>query len=171
MRSVFNFKTIRILRSFFPFLIILGQLKYNLISMFYWTLLFSIVSDSFGSAFGVPYLFFSPEYLGTVNPWSFLLLGFAFGGFTMAYNTYSYIKLGPRYQFLSTISKPFYRFCINNSLIPIIFICFYLVKMIDFQKTEELASTFLLFVYTISFLGGFGSFILLSIFYFFPTTR
>ncbi|MEN9999522.1 MAG: hypothetical protein RI922_2512 [Bacteroidota bacterium] len=171
MRSVFNLKAIRIIRSFFPFLIILGQLKYNLISLFYWTLLFSIVSDSFGSAFGVPYLFFSPEYLGTVNPWSFLLLGFAFGGFTMAFNTYSYIKLGPRYQFLSTISKPFYRFCINNALIPIIFICYYLVKMIDFQKTEELASNSLLFVYSISFIGGFGGFILLSIFYFFPTTR
>jgi len=166
-----DIKFLRIIRSFFPFLIILGQIKYNLISLFYWTLLFSIVSDSFGSAFGVPYLFFSPEYLGTVNPWSFLLLGFAFGGFTMAYNTYSYIKLGPRYQFLSTISKPFYRFCINNAFLPIFFIVYYLIKMIHFQKTEELASNSLIFIYSLSFLVGFGSFIMLSIFYFFPTTR
>lgn len=164
-------KFLRIIRSFFPFHILLGQIKYNLISLFYWTLLFAIVSDSFGSAFGVPYLFFSPEYLGSVNPWSFFLLGFSIGGFTMAFNTYSYIKLGPRYQFLSTISRPFYRFCINNILLPLVFIFYYLIEMTQFQRTEELADTFHLFIYSFSFLGGFAAFLLLSIFYFFPTTR
>jgi hypothetical protein len=157
--------------SFFPLQIILGHLKYNLISLFYWALLFSICADSFGSAFGVPFLFFSPEYLGGVNNWAFLFVGFSVGGFIMAFNTYSYIKLGPRYPFLAAVSRPFFKFCINNSLIPISFIVFYLVQMINFQSTEEIAKTWDLIAYSLSFLAGVFGFILLSIFYFFPTTR
>lgn len=159
------------IRSFFPFQLIVSQLKYNLISLFYWTLLFLIVSDSFGSAFGVPFLFFSPEYHGEVNGWAFLFVGFSFGGFTMAFNTYSYIKLGPRYPFLAAVSRPFLKFCINNSLIPLFFIIYYLWQMISFQRTDELATIGAVFFYSLSFLVGFISFITLSIFYFFPTTK
>jgi len=159
------------IRSFFPFQLIVGQLKYNLISLFYWTLLFLIVSDSFGSAFGVPFLFFSPEYHGEVNGWAFLFVGFSFGGFTMAFNTYSYIKLGPRYPFLAAVSRPFLKFCINNSFIPLLFIIYYLCQIISFQRTDELATISAVLFYSLSFLAGFISFITLSIFYFFPTTK
>lgn len=161
----------RAIRSFFPVNILFGHLKYNLISLFYWTFLFLIVSESFGRAFGIPILFFSPEYLGKISIWSFSLLGFAIGGFTMAFNTYSYIKLGPRYPFLATVSRPFFKFCINNTLVPIVFILFYLKKMVEFQTDQEFASTGTISTYVVGFLLGFGAFILLSIFYFFPTTR
>jgi hypothetical protein len=130
-----------------------------------------IISDSLGSAFGVPYLFFSPEYLGEVNGWSFALLGFSVGGFTMAFNTYSYIKLGPRYPFLATVSRPFFKFCINNSALPILFVVYYLIQMSAFQQKEELATNMDVFIYISAFLIGFTSFVTLSIFYFFPTTR
>ncbi|TNF49693.1 MAG: patatin-like phospholipase family protein [Bacteroidetes bacterium] len=159
------------IRSFFPFQLILGQLKYNLISMFYWALLFAIIADSFGSAFGVPFLFLSPEYQGEVNNWAFFLLGFSFGGFTMAFNTYSYIKLGPRYQFLAAVSRPFFKFCMNNSLIPITFFVFYLYRMISFQNQQELTDWKTITMFSLSVFVGALLFILLSIFYFFPTTR
>lgn len=159
------------LGSFFPFELLFGQLKYNLISLFYWALLFAIVADSFGSPFGVPLLFFSPEYLGGVNGWAFYFVGFSIGGFTMAFNTYSYIKLGPRYPFLAAVSRPFFKFCINNSLIPLTFLVFYLSQMIRFQLREELVSGGDTFYYSLVFFGGFLTFILLSIFYFFPTTK
>lgn len=162
---------IQIIRSFFPVHLIFGLLKYNLISLFYWSFLFLVVSDSFGSAFGIPFLFFSPEYLGEVGALSFALLGFAIGGFTMAFNTYSYIKLGPRYPFLATVSRPFFKFCINNALLPTIFVIYYLIRMIDFQLSQELASGKDVFIYSSAFLAGFFAFISLSIFYFFPTTR
>lgn len=171
MDSMRQSSILQIIRSFFPVHILFGQIKYNLISLFYWAFLFMVVSDSIGSNFGVPYLFFSPEYLGNVNGWSFGLLGFSFGGFTMAFNTYSYIKLGPRYQFLATVSRPFLKFCINNSLIPIIFLIYYMIKMIQFQLGEELATNWEIVIYSSSFCVGFSLFILLSIFYFFPTTR
>lgn len=159
------------IRTFFPFQLILGQIKYNLLSIFYWALLFAIISDSFGSAFGIPFLFFSPEYMGDINGWGFYFLGFSIGGFTMAFNTYSYIKLGPRYPFLAAVSRPFFKFCINNALIPIIFVSFYLFQMIRFQLTEELASSGDVLYYSFVFLGGLFSFITLSILYFFPTTK
>jgi hypothetical protein len=159
------------IRSFFPFQLILGQLKYNLISMFYWALLFSIIADSFGSAFGVPFLFLSPEYKGEVNNWAFFLLGFSFGGFTMAFNTYSYIKLGPRYQFLAAVSRPFFKFCVNNSLIPLTFLIFYLIQMVSYQSKLEFTDIWTITMFCISLITGAFLFILLSIFYFFPTTR
>ena len=171
MRQLRLIRFLKIIGAFFPIHIIFAQLKYNLISMFYWAFLFMLISGSFGKAFGVPYLFLSPEYLGNVSSWSFLLLGFSIGGFIMAFNTYSYIKLGPRYSFLAIVSRPFYKFCINNSLIPIIFIIYYIYTMTQFQRIEELSTYMNLFIYTFSFLGGIFAFILLSLFYFFPTTR
>jgi len=171
MRQLRLIRFLKIIGAFFPIHIIFAQLKYNLISMFYWAFLFMLISGSFGKAFGVPYLFLSPEYLGDVSAWSFVLLGFSIGGFIMAFNTYSYIKLGPRYSFLAIVSRPFYKFCINNSFIPVLFIFYYIYKMTQFQRVEELSSFWDLFIYTISFLGGIFAFILLSLFYFFPTTR
>jgi hypothetical protein len=171
MRQLRLIRFLKIIGAFFPVHIIFAQLKYNLISMFYWAFLFMLISGSFGKAFGVPYLFLSPEYLGDVSAWSFVLLGFSIGGFIMAFNTYSYIKLGPRYSFLAIVSRPFYKFCINNSFIPVLFIFYYIYKMTQFQRIEELSSFWDLFIYTFSFLGGIFAFILLSLFYFFPTTR
>lgn len=171
MRQLRLIRFLKIIGAFFPIHIIFAQLKYNLISMFYWAFLFMLISGSFGKAFGVPYLFLSPEYLGDVSAWSFVLLGFSIGGFIMAFNTYSYIKLGPRYSFLAIVSRPFYKFCINNSFIPVLFIFYYIYKMTQFQRIEELSSFWDLFIYTFSFLGGIFAFILLSLFYFFPTTR
>jgi hypothetical protein len=157
--------------SFFPFQLIIGQLKYNLISLFYWSLLFAITADTFGSAFGIPFLFFSPEYLGEVSSWSFFFVGFSIGGFTMAYNTYSYIKLGPRYPFLAAVSRPFFKFCLNNFIVPVGFVIFYLIQMSTFQSKEELADFWTIVTYISSFILGFFTFIILSILYFFPTTR
>lgn len=157
--------------SFLPIHILFGSLKYNILSLLYWILLFSIVSGNFGSNFGIPSLFFSPEYLGEVTSWSFVMLGFSFGGFSMAYHTYSYIKLGPRYHFLALVSRPFLRFCINNSLLPILFLVFYLYRLWKFQIHQELSSETTTFIYCLSVLGGYAGFILLSIFYFFPTTK
>jgi hypothetical protein len=164
-------RKIFLIRDFFPLRLIQAQLKFNFFGLIYWVILFLIISESFGYAFGVPFLFFSPEYLGKVSYLSFLFLGFSVGGFTMAFNVYSYTKIGPRFPFLIVVSTPFLRFCINNSIIPIAFITFYLIQMIHFQQTEELASLSQIFQYVLSFASGFLVFILLSILYFFPTRR
>ena len=147
-------KKIALIRDFFPFRLIQSQLKYNFFGLIYWAILFLIVSESLGYAFGVPFLFFSPEYLGKISYLSFLFLGFSIGGFTMAYNVYSYTKIGPRFPFLIVVSTPFFRFCINNSLIPIVFIIFYLLKMTSFLLNEELANFSQVVLYSASFILG-----------------
>ncbi len=159
------------LLSFFPFHLFAAHLKHNMFALLFWVILCLIVSDNAGSAFGVPFLFLSPEYLGNVSPMSFFFLGFSFGGFIMAFNTYSYITLGPRFPFLMTLAKPFLKFCYNNSLIPAFFITFYIIKMSSFQFGEELASVIEIIWYNLACLGGILGFFILSFFYFFPITR
>ncbi|MDX2360208.1 MAG: patatin-like phospholipase family protein [Crocinitomicaceae bacterium] len=162
---------IDVIQAFFPFQLLIAQLKYNVFSLLFWGTLFLIANDSLGYSFGIPLLFLSPEYLGTVSPWSFFLLGFALGGFTMGFNTYSYIKIGPRFPFLATISKPFFRFCINNGLIPAIFMIFLMVRVVDFQIYEEFVSVGPVIVYLLSLLAGFAIFMTLSFFFFFRISR
>ena len=159
------------IRVFFPIELLFGMVKYNLISLVYWLALFSIVSDGFGRAFGVPFLFFSPEYLGEISAVSFILIGFGIGGFIVGFHTYSYMKLGFRYPFLALAHRPFVRFSINNSLLPIAFIVYYCVKMSQFQLREEFASTTDIMIYNLSFLCGIIVFITLSLLYFFPLSK
>ena len=162
---------IDVIRAFFPFRLFIAHLKLNLFSLVFWLILFLIVGDKFGSSFGITFLFLSPEYLGEVSGLSFSLLGFALGGFIIGFNTYSYIKIGAHYPFLTTISKPFYKFCVNNSLIPLAFVIFYLYRMIQFQKAEEFAETSTLFYYSLSFIAGLILFFIFSFFYFFPISQ
>lgn len=156
------------IKSFFPFQLLIGHLKYNLLAIFYWLILFLIITDKLGSSFGIPYLFLSPEYLGNVNYIAFFLIGFSIGGFTMGFNTYSYIKLGPQYPFLLVVKKPFLKFCVNNSIIPIIFIFLFIFEFSKFQLNEEFATNSQVILYILAFIGGIILFMFFSLLYFFP---
>jgi hypothetical protein len=167
-------KTINIINfinTFFPFQLVLSNLKHNYLGISLWVLFFLIVTEKLGAQFGLPILFFSPEYMGHVSFWSFGLLGFGFGGLIMAYNSYAYSKLGKRFPFLVFIKSPFFRFCKNNAMLPVLFIITYLVKMANYQWNEEYASTWTVFLYSFSFIVGLGIFILLSLVYFFPMSK
>lgn len=161
----------KFLDGFFPLRLILAQFKYNLIICIYWFVLFGIAAGSMASNYGVPYLFLSPEYDGRVSWLSFLFMGIGFGGFTVAFNIYSYKIMGKVYPFISTLSRPFTKFIINNSLVPVIFCLFYMVKFSVFQRKEELASLGDIFLFNLAFVGGFLFFLLVSFLYFFPTNR
>jgi hypothetical protein len=164
-------KILSFFRAFFPLQLLFGHIKYNLFSLFFWYILFKIASDSIGYSFGIPFLFYSPEYQGETNSISFLLIGFAVGGFTIAFHTYSYMKLGKKYPFIATVQKPFLTFCLNNSIIPFIFLIYFMYKFSVFQKNEEFATNTEIIQYQFSFLLGFLFFILLSFVYFFPTNK
>lgn len=165
------FRKLLLVRDFFPFRLVFAHIKYNFFSLFTWLLLALFIAERLGTDFGVPFLFYSPEYLGEVSHWSFAILGFSVGGLTMAFNTYSYSKLGPRFPFLVVVSAPFFRFCLNNALIPLSYITYYLYRMSIFQASEELASTSTIVGYNFAYIGGFISFILLSFAYFFPIRK
>lgn len=164
-------KAIHFLRAFYPLQLLFGHLKYNLLALCYWLILFLIVSDSLGSRFGLPYLFYSPEYRGEISWVSFMLMGFSLGGFTMAFNMYSYMKLGTKYPFLATLSRPFIKFCWNNALIPLGFSIYYMIRFAQFQAEEEFATNSLITVYMLCYVFGFILFVLGSVLYFFPTNK
>ncbi|MDD2982388.1 MAG: patatin-like phospholipase family protein [Crocinitomicaceae bacterium] len=164
-------KMIHFLRAFYPLQLVFGHLKYNLLALFYWVFLFFVVGNSIGVKFGLPFLFSSPEYQGEVSWLSFMLMGFSIGGFTMAFNMYSYMRLGSKYPFLATLSRPFMKFCWNNSLIPIIFSIYYIFTFTKFQLAEEFASNWMIFKYIIAYILGFVFYVLIAILYFFPTNK
>ena len=159
------------LRSFFPFQLIFGHLKYNLFALSFWIFLFLIITDKIGFNYGIPFLFYSPEYNGEINCISFGLIGFALGGFNVAFNTYSYMKMGNKFPFLATLSRPFLRFSLNNSILPLLFNIFFISRFIEFQRTEEFSRDIEIYQYVFSYIGGYSLFILLSLLYFFPVNR
>lgn len=133
--------------------------------------MFLIVNDKIGFNYGIPFLFYSPEYNSEISWISFGLIGFALGGFNVAFNTYSYMKLGNKYPFLATLSRPFLRFSLNNSILPVIFNIFFINRFIEFQRTEEFSDNIEIYQYVFSYAGGYMLFILLSLLYFFPVNK
>ena len=158
-------------RDFFPIHLIFSQVKFNIVVLFYWAFLFAVVNGFFGVSFGLPYLFLSPEYLGETTYMSFLLLGVSIGGFIMAFHTYSYIRLGPFYPFIATLSRPYFKFCVNNSTIPFLFLLNVSWKIWSFQRSQELLDWFDIVVFISALILGATLFILLAFIYFFPTNK
>ncbi|MFT4600670.1 MAG: hypothetical protein ACI857_000846 [Arenicella sp.] len=137
--------------------------------MIFWLILFGIVTKNIAMKFGVPYLFLSPEYLGEVSWLSFFILGFSVGGYFMAFHLYSYILLGPSFPFIATLSRPFYKFCLNNSVIPVIFFIVLCCNIFDIQSNEELMTGWDIFIQLLALTFGILFFIALSVLYFFKT--
>ncbi len=156
---------------FFPFQLFILNLKKNHILLVFWFLLFGYVSGSLATKYGVNYLFLYPEYLGEVGFWSHFMIGFALGGFVMAFNIYSYIIHAFRFPFLATLSRPFYKFSLNNFFIPLIFFCFYIWRAIQFQRTIELESSTDIALHIMGFVVGFSIFLSVSLLYFFGTNK
>jgi len=89
-------------------------------------------------SFGADALFLAPEYLGTVNILGALITGIALGVFIMSWNVTTFILHSRRFKFLATTSNPFLKYCINNAVIPLVFLMFYFIKMYRFNAYDEL---------------------------------
>jgi hypothetical protein len=117
-------------------------------------ILFAAITKNFGNVLGVPYLFLDPEYLNKVGFRSFFIMVCAIGLFTMAFHITTYIIDGPRFRFLGALSKPFAKFSLNNSIIPVIFILTYIFNVIQFQRVNELNSNLMIAKDILGFLSG-----------------
>lgn len=155
---------------FFPIQLILVQVKKNPVLILFWLLMFGFVSGKIAARYGVPLLFMDPEYYGEVNFLSYLLIGFACGGFVMAYQISCYNYNAFRFPFLATLSRPFLRFCINNFIIPMSFLIYYLVHIILFLQNEPVSATHIFFD-ILGFILGNVLFIFTSLFYFFRANK
>ncbi|MEJ7769841.1 MAG: hypothetical protein WKF89_18625, partial [Chitinophagaceae bacterium] len=105
----------------FPFQLVLLHFKKFQVLIFFWYILFLAVNGSFMQMYGLNSLYLSPEYLGNVNFFSAGLVGTALAIFIMSWNITTFIIFSRHFKFLATTSKPFLKFCINNSVIPLVF--------------------------------------------------
>jgi hypothetical protein len=156
---------------FFPVQLLILHLKKNHLLLVFWFLLVGYVSGLLASKYGVSYLFLYPEYLGQVNFWSYFTLGFALGGFITAFNIYSYVIHAHRFPFLATLSRPFYKFCINNFILPALFLIFYLQRAFRFKMDVEFESIWVIIGHLSGMLAGLLVFQSISLIYFYTTNK
>ncbi len=133
--------------------------------------MFGIITQNIGVKYGLPYLFLYPEYLGNVSFLSYLILGFSCGGFIMSFNMYSYILHGFKFNFIATVSRPYQKFSLNNSVLPLLFVLVYLYNAFMFQTEKEFEPISVALINDAGFIVGIFCFIALSNVYFFRTNK
>ena len=159
------------LRYSFPIQLLLNHIKNNHALLFLWIMLFLIVTGNFGTVFGIPYLFLDPEYHGQTNFWSFFIVGISIGGYIMAFHIVSYIVDAERFKFLGTLTKPFTKFSINNSIIPLGFLITYFIAIIRFQYFAEDKTWSQIIILLLGFILGIMVMVILLYVYFWTTNK
>ena len=139
--------------------------------LFFWFLLYGYVSGLLATKYGVSYLFLYPEYLGNVGFWSYFIMGFSLGGFITAFNIYSYVIHAHRFPFLATLSRPFYKFCINNFILPALFLLYYLYEAFRFKLEVEFDTIPVIVGHLSGLLMGLLVFLVFSLIYFYKTNK
>lgn len=144
--------------------------RYQLMLVF-WFILFSIANGTFMKSFGADALYLAPEYLGDVNALSAAFVGAAIGVFIMCWNITTFILFSRHFTFLAATQYPFLKYCVNNSIIPIAFLLFYLVKAYVFAHYKELIPNVEIIFLTGGFLLGLFLVLVVSFLYFAQADR
>lgn len=144
--------------------------KYQVLLLF-WVFLFSIISGGLMKGFGADALMLAPEYLGNVNFVSTALVGMAVGVFIMCWNVTTFILFSRHFTFLAATQFPFLKYCINNSIIPLLFLFFYLTKAYQFFYVRELMDNGEIIFLTGGFLVGLFFILAVSFLYFFGADK
>ncbi len=163
-----------VLKNIFYFLpvqlFVLHFRKYQVLLIF-WYLLFSTLASGFMKSFGADALFFSPEYLGVVNILGAFITGLSLGVFIMCWNITTFILHSKRLKFLATTSDPFLKYCLNNALLPLSLLVFYLIKLYQFDYLKELMGSGEIFMEMLGIVLGVFILILFSFAYFFGARK
>ncbi|MEQ6169021.1 patatin-like phospholipase family protein [Ekhidna sp. MALMAid0563] len=140
--------------------------KKNLALLAVWFIIIAAFTGGLGRVYGIHYLFLDPEYLGKVGFWSFFIVGIAFGNLIMSWHITTYILDGHRFRFIGTLQRPFTKFSINNSLIPLLILIIYIIFLVRFQVENGLAERFDIFLFVVGLILGIICMHLLMILYF-----
>lgn len=166
----FNRSQFKKLIYFFPIQLIFVHIKNNPILVLSWLLIIGIINQLVLSKYGVPFLFLTPEYLGNIGFLSYLIVGFSFGGFIMAFNISSYIINGHRFPFIATLSRPFFKYYLNNFFFGAVLVLMYYFTAFRFLLKEG-ASVPDILIYLLGFTLGFLVITVLSLTYFINTNK
>ena len=151
-------------------LFILHFRKFQVLLVF-WYILGSTINSVFMKDYGADALFFTPEYLGSVDALSASIVGMAIGVFIMSWNITTFILHSKRCRFLATTAKPFLKYCINNAVLPLLFLLFYFVKLASFDRQKELMSVGETAIIVLGILGGLIFILAVSFAYFFGAEK
>lgn len=155
----------------FPIQLVFLHLRKYQVLLLFWFILFSTVNGSFMKTFGADSLFLAPEYLGNVNFLSMAIVGAAIGMFIMSWNISSFILFSRYFRFLAATTNPFLKYCINNAVIPGIFLLFYFIKAYKFAHYRELIPTSEIVFLFVGFIAGLIFIMAASFVYFFRADR
>ena len=144
--------------------------KYQVLLLF-WFILFAVVNGSFMQTFGADSLFLAPEFLDNVNSISAAIVGISIGMFIMSWNISTFILFSKHFKFLSATTNPFLKYCINNAIIPLLFILFYFFRAYEFTRYRELISNIEILFLAGGFLSGLILILAVSFIYFFRADR
>jgi hypothetical protein len=164
-------RVLKAIYYFFPVQLLLLHVKKFQVLLIFWLILFSTLNGGFMRAYGANALFLSPEYLGDVSAVSAAIVGLATGIFIMSWNITTFILFSRHFRFLATTGKPFLKYCINNSFLPIIFLVFYYIKALQFNKSRELLNFGHILWLSVGFLLGLTFVIAASLYYFFRADK
>ncbi len=144
--------------------------KYQVLLVF-WFILFATVSGYFMKGFGADSLYLAPEYLGNVNAVSTALVGVSIGMFIMSWNISTFVLFSKHFRFLAATTNPFLKYCINNTIIPLVFLVFYFFHAYDHERYKELVSPVEILFLAGGFLCGLILILAISFIYFFRADR
>ena len=156
---------------FFPVQLFILHFRKFQVLLIFWYLLGSTINSGFMKHYGADALFCSPEYLGNVNTLSALIVGIAMGVFFMSWNITTFILHSKRCKFLATTTNPFLKYCINNALLPLLFLVFYMYKLVVFDSQKELMSAGEIISVIAGILCGISLIVAISFAYFFGAER
>ncbi|SEK86776.1 Patatin-like phospholipase [Chitinophaga rupis] len=155
----------------FPIQLLLLHFRKYQVLLIFWAIFFSTINGGFAKVFGGDALYLAPEYLGNVNFYSTTLLGLATGFFIMSWNITTFILHTSRFKFLATTSQPFFRYCLNNSIIPLTFLICLLVRGWQYQRYQQLSTVPEILLLAEGFICGVLFVIFFSFFYFFNADK
>jgi hypothetical protein len=136
-----------------------------------WYILWAIITGNFMRTFGADSLFLAPEYFGEVTALSTAIVGFSLGIFFMSWNITTFILHSKHLRFLATTAQPFLKYCINNALLPVIFMIIYFIRAINYARYQELFHGAEIILMVSGFAGGTILSIALSFLYFFGADK
>lgn len=155
----------------FPIQLVFLHLRKYQVLLLFWVILFGTINGSFMKTFGADSLYLAPEYLGNVNSLSAAIVGASIGMFIMSWNIATFILFSRQFRFLAATTNPFLKYCINNAIIPAIFLLFYFFKAYRFDLYRELIPVSEILFLSGGFLCGLIFILAASFIYFFRADR
>jgi hypothetical protein len=155
----------------FPIQLLFLHFRKAQVLLIFWCILFLTITGNFMKIFGANALFLAPEYLGNVNAAGAAITGIATGVFIMSWNITTFILHSQRFRFLATNTKPFLKYCLNNSIIPVCFLLVYFFEALSFGRKLELIPLVEFIFIAAGFAGGLFLLIAVSFAWFFTADR